>query len=325
IVGTHDPTITATQNDLMRALWLKNSSRGKEAWQVLGRAIRMAQGLGLHQQSKISQNANASVEETLSHLWYDEYKRKLWIKLFSWDSHMAFSLGQPRSINTSDCTIITPLDRDIPADPATTVPVALFPHEPPSSFTPHLFQYAVGQQIHESMSLGVHKPHLEDYSLVNTLQTRIRTLLSNLPPVHRPINPDRSWDTSHPHIPKQREQISTAANSFLMSLHRPHAKVHEASRHAAIDAALGTLDAQERLFNLMAKQYYNIYALSSYTIDAGILLAVSTLERPPSDLDTLHRICHAIEKAIYRFDLAKDRVPLAHRGSLVLRLCYQKM
>lgn len=42
IVGTNDPTITSTQNDLMRALWLKNSSRGKEAWQILGRAIRSA-------------------------------------------------------------------------------------------------------------------------------------------------------------------------------------------------------------------------------------------------------------------------------------------
>lgn len=238
---------------------------------------------------------------------------------------MAFSLGQPRAINSSDCTIVTPLDRDIPADPATTVPVALFPHEPPSSFTPHLFQYAVCQQIHEAMSLKAHKCHLEDYDLVEVLHSRIRTLLSNLPPVHRPVNPDRSWDVSHPHIPKQREQISTAANSFLMALHRPHAKVHAASRNAAISAALGTLDAQERLFSLMAKRYYNIYALSSYTIDAGILLAVSTLEHPPSDLDMLHRIRYAIEKAIYRLELAKERAPLAHRGSQILRLCYQKM
>ena len=45
----------------------------------------MAQGLGLHQQSKASQKAHAPVEETLSQLWYDEYKRKLWVKLFSWD------------------------------------------------------------------------------------------------------------------------------------------------------------------------------------------------------------------------------------------------
>lgn len=34
------PTITTVQSHLMRALWLKNSSRGREAWHVLGAAIR---------------------------------------------------------------------------------------------------------------------------------------------------------------------------------------------------------------------------------------------------------------------------------------------
>lgn len=42
VVGRHEPAITAVQNDLMRALWLKNSSRGREAWHVLGGAIRYA-------------------------------------------------------------------------------------------------------------------------------------------------------------------------------------------------------------------------------------------------------------------------------------------
>ena len=45
----------------------------------------MAQDLGLHLQSKVYQTAESGVEETLSQLWYDEYKRRLWIKLFSWD------------------------------------------------------------------------------------------------------------------------------------------------------------------------------------------------------------------------------------------------
>lgn len=42
VVGRHEPTITAVQNDVMRVLWLKNSSRGREAWHVLGGAIRLA-------------------------------------------------------------------------------------------------------------------------------------------------------------------------------------------------------------------------------------------------------------------------------------------
>lgn len=301
----------------------------------------MAQDLGLHQHSKVLQTPQSTVEETLGQLWYDEYKRRLWVKLFSWDrlsslgftsaicansdSHMAFTLGRPRAINSSDCTIAPPLDRDIPADPATTVPMALFPHEPPSSFTPHLFQYSVCQQIHEAMSLGIHTRHLEKYTLVNILHDRILSLLNNLPPVHRLANPDISWDASHPHIPKQRQQISTAASSFLMALHRPHTKVREASLHAAIEAALSTLDAQERLFDLMATGYYNIYALCVYTVDAAIFLSVIVLEYPPSDPTTSRRIHSAIEAAMCRLEMAQGRVSLASAGLQILKLCYHKM
>lgn len=240
-------------------------------------------------------------------------------------SHMAFTLGRPRAINCSDCTIVLPLDRNIPADPTMTIPMALFPQEPPSSFTPHLFQYAICQQIHEAMSLGVHKRHLEDYSLVKMFHDRILSLLSNLPPVYRLVNPDASWDSSHPHIPKQRQQISTAANSFLMALHRPHAKTRTFSRNAAIEAAICTLDAQEHLFDLMATQYYSIYALSVYTIDAAVFLSVTTVEHPPSDAGILYRHLHVIEKATRRLELAQERVSLANSGLQILKPCYQKL
>jgi hypothetical protein len=50
----------------------------------------MAQDLGLHRQAKVIQKAQSPLEETLDLLWYDEYKRRLWIKLFSWDR-----LGSP--------------------------------------------------------------------------------------------------------------------------------------------------------------------------------------------------------------------------------------
>lgn len=238
---------------------------------------------------------------------------------------MAFSLGRPRAINISDCTINPPLDCDIPADPSTRVPMTLAPHEPPSSYTPHLFQYAICQQAHEVMSLGANKKNFINYSSIQCTHDKILSLLSGLPPVHRPMNPDTSWDATYPHIPKQRQQISTAANSFLMALHRPHAATQTASRHAATQAALATLDAQERLFDLMATNYSSIYALCVYTLDAGIFLSVTILQHPPADLGMLHGILHAIRRAIHRLELAQERVSLAEPGSKVLKLCYQKM
>ncbi|KAJ5609184.1 hypothetical protein N7528_009751 [Penicillium herquei] len=217
-----------------------------------------------------------------------------------------------------------PLDRDIPADPAKTIPTALFPHEPPSSCTPHLFQYVVCQQIHEAMSLGLHRSHIEDYSQVEAIHDRVLSLLNNLPPVHRLANPDTSWDSTHTHIPKQRQQIATAAHSFLVSLHRPHSKTHVASRNAAIASAISILDAQERLFGLMATQYSNIYALSVYTADASIFLSVAILQYPPSDPALSERIDRAIEKARGRLEFTKERVPLANSALQILKLCHLK-
>ncbi|KAJ5723421.1 hypothetical protein N7488_001456 [Penicillium malachiteum] len=217
-----------------------------------------------------------------------------------------------------------PLDRDISADPAKTIPTALFSYEPPSSFTPHLFQYVVCQQIHEVMSLGLHRSHIEDYSRVEAIHDRVLSLLNNLPPVHRLANPDTSWDSTQTHIPKQRQQIATAAHSFLVSLHRPHSKTHVASRNAAIASALSILDAQERLFALMATQYSNIYALSIYTADASIFLSAATLQYPPSDPDLAEIIDRAVEKARSRLEFTKERVPLANSALQILKLCHLK-
>lgn len=40
LVGRSYPSLISVQHDLSRAIWLKNCSRGTEAWQSLGSAIR---------------------------------------------------------------------------------------------------------------------------------------------------------------------------------------------------------------------------------------------------------------------------------------------
>lgn len=40
LLGRHSSTLTAVEHDLLRSGWLKNYSRGTEAWHLLGSAIR---------------------------------------------------------------------------------------------------------------------------------------------------------------------------------------------------------------------------------------------------------------------------------------------
>jgi hypothetical protein len=240
-------------------------------------------------------------------------------------SHMALILGRPRTINASDCTVKAPLDCDIPEDPSKRVPSTTNPHDAPSSYSSHLFHYALGQKTHQMLSLGADKPHLKDYSVVRTLHDQVVSLLNALPPVVRPENPDVSWDLRCPNLPKQRQHISSAASSFLIALHRPHVALHTESRHAAIQAALDCLESQQRLFDLISRHHYKIYTLSFYTIDAGIFLSATTLEHWPLDHALLQHIQRVLRQAIIRLDAMKERNPMAKSGAQILTTCYLKI
>ena len=240
-------------------------------------------------------------------------------------SHMAWKLGQPRTINSSDCTIRTPLDCDIPVEPSSRVPAVLGEQEQPSSYTYHLFQYAISQKIHEAMTLGVDKRHTKNYKVATSIHDQVIALLEDLPPVVRLENPDTTWDSRCPIFPRQRQQIKTAAYSFLLALHRPHAGLHVASRQAAVEAALHILDAQEHLWELMKEHHLSSSAFASYTLDAGIFILITLAEYPLTDPDYLQRIRRAIREGIRRLGLSGEKNSFAKSGERLLVLCYQKM
>ncbi|KAK9350568.1 hypothetical protein V1505DRAFT_318406 [Lipomyces doorenjongii] len=325
ILGRHNSTVTAVQHDLMRALWLKNCSRATESWHSLGNAIRQAQELGLHLQCEVPQPANGDLGEMLARLWYDEYKRRLWVNLFIWDSHMALVLGRPRTIHANDCTIKTPTDCDIPEDPFTTVPTSIGATNVPSSYTPRLFMYEISQKIHKMRSLAADKRYISDYNVVKVLHEQVTSLLDRLPPVFRPGNPDLSWDSRCPNFARQRQQISNAASSFLMALHRPHAAIHKFSREAGIRAALNTLESQQRLFEMVSSHHHKFFSLSFYTIDAAMFLTATMIKHTPTDQDLLQNIYHSLRQAINRLLVIKERSPIAKSGVQVLAQCFQKI
>ena len=323
LLGRHSPTVMSVQHDLMRAFWAKNCSNGTESWYILGDAIRQAQDLGLHLRSDVPDQDG--VEKTLENLWYDEWKKRLFLSLFNWDAHMALVLGRPRSINAGDCTVDVPLDCNMPDSPRTTVPTKAALNRTPSQFTRHIFNNFISHKTHEMLSLGANRRYLKDYSIVTRLQGDVIRRLEELPPTSRPSNPDRSWDTIYPYLPKQREHILTFANSFLVALHRPHASVHEESRKVAILASLTTLESQQRLFEMMTPNHYRTFGASFYTIDAGLFVSTAILENPISDRNLLARIQTALAEAIRRLNVMKHRSPMAESGVKMLERCFEKI
>lgn len=324
LLGRRSPSITSVQADLMRCAWLKNDGRGAEAWYSLGSAVRQAQELGLHRQASRSVDASNITAENLKGLWHAEHKRRLWVTLFIWESHMSLQLGRPRMIHVSDCTLTDPIDCDFPLEPARTLFRTPGPGERPSSFTLQLVKYKIGHIIHRMMSIGATNPLLEDYGILQSLHDDVSELLKSLPPTMQLENPDTSWDVAYPSLVKQRLQISIVAYSFLVALHRPHASRHVSSRRNATDAAIRSLEASHELFNRSEPHHYKIYTLVFYTIDLGIFLAAAAIKYHNTATETRRRIDQTLEQAVRRLGVLKDRNTAARYGEATLRRCIQK-
>ncbi|KAK9241778.1 fungal-specific transcription factor domain-containing protein [Lipomyces tetrasporus] len=324
LLGRQTPTITAVQADLLRCAWLKNSGQGTESWYSLGNAIRQAQELGLHLQADRAEDDRDDMGETLKALWYDEHRKRLWATLFSWESHMALTLGRPRMINAIDCTVTAPIDCDFPLEPARTMFTPTGSNDRPSSYTLQLVKYEVAQKIHRMMSIGATNSRLRDYRVIQTFHDEIVELLNGLPPAMRLETPDLSWDLQCPDLVKQRLQISIVANSFLMALHRPHASGNVTSRQSAIEAALQVLDASHQLFERSQKHHHKIYTLVFHTIDAGIFLSAAA--RLPAIASGIRGpIYRTLDQAVARLRVLKERNSAAYFGEQVLMRCFQKL
>lgn len=317
-------TITSVQADLMRCAWLKNDGRGSEAWYSLGNAVRQAQELKIHRETDVTMNANETTAETLRDLWYDQHKRRLWVTLFIWESHMSLQLGRPRLINVSDCTLTDPIDCDLPLEPARTLVRVPEPDERPSSFTLQLVKFKIGCMIHRMLSTGATSPILEDYSIVQSLQDDLSHILASLPRAMQVEKPDTSWDLMYPGLVKQRLQISIVVFSFQLALHRTHASRHVSSRQMAKEAAIRTLEASHELFERSQPHHHKIYTLVFYTIDSGIFLAVTAIKHYTAASEERQRIFRSLKQAVGRLSVLKDRNIAAQHGEKVLEKCIQK-
>lgn len=228
--------------------------------------FRQAQELELHLEAK----AHAT---NFHAFWTDQFRKRIWAKLFSWDSHMSLNLGRPRFINMDDCTVHTPLDCDFPAEPGTTAPSSQVVTS--SLYTPHCFMLQISRLIHRAMSSGAHRAVPGDPRLVDTFHHEVTHLLQALPPLMQLTQPGEDRRDGL-YLSGKRLQIAITANAFLLALHRQHAQIRPESRIAAVHAALNILSAQQRLSNLLNDVHYKLYMLSYYTVDASLFLASLT-------------------------------------------------
>ncbi|GAB1194137.1 hypothetical protein APSETT444_003378 [Aspergillus pseudonomiae] len=268
-----------------------------------------------------------------------DFLRASWLKNFgrgieAWHSAanaislMAMILGRPRIIHPDDCNMKPPIDCNIPKDPSKTVPMTVQPGEPPNGPTTvsaGLFRYDLACKFHELRALKADRPHLKDHTIIKGLHEQVISLLENVPPYLRFKNPDPSWDREYPFLPQLREEVFMTANLFLMTLHRPHILASAESRKAALEAALATLESQQRFFGQTSEHQYPLFGLAFYTIDASILLSIIVASYPPHSHEPRQYVYHVLQQAIERLSHIQPYNPIARAGLGIVQRCYEKL
>lgn len=102
--------IVLTQSALLLGFWFPGTENHTASWHWTGRAISIAQSLGLHRNSDAKQT-NKAVSESRRRIW-----RRIWWACFFRDRWLSFGMGRPMRINEDDCDVPKPTTEDILGD-----------------------------------------------------------------------------------------------------------------------------------------------------------------------------------------------------------------
>ncbi|KAJ4271686.1 hypothetical protein NW762_000391 [Fusarium torreyae] len=169
--------------------WFKSEARFIECWHVLNSAVREAQELSIHQESKAGQLSEFDLE----------MRRRVWCILDTWDWQLSTLLGRPVIIDRADCDVGLPSLR-----------LEDFQYSP---LTHMKMQSRLIQQIFKRF--GPTK-NIVAHADVQEYQGIIEAWIKTFPSPFDVHNPNRSLDTPCPWIILHRHLIRTVAFSMLL-------------------------------------------------------------------------------------------------------------
>lgn len=318
LLGKRDITVVTVQAGFLRTSFLKNSGLITESWHSLGQTIRDAQEMGMHKD--LVDRTAKSPEEALQTLWYVELRRRLWVLLQMWDTHMALVLSRPTSIDFTDVKIVLPIDVPFAPNRKGTPPLPRSESDPPTPLTFFLCYCKLLPIMIDILALEKEGSHPKDYTMVEKVHLDIVKAREGLPPCFRIENADTTWD-DHPEchwLGATRQLFETESGFMAMSLHKPYIFTNSKSRHEALKAGLKILGAQRQLFKRIRAQHYRMFNLVLSTFDANVLVAAIYIlyptENPQHLADALQHSTWAME----RFDTMSERNQLAKAALSVL-------
>ncbi|KAH6900195.1 hypothetical protein B0T10DRAFT_534696 [Thelonectria olida] len=168
---------------------LKSKARFVECWHVLRSAIREAQELSIHQESRVDQMPEFELA----------IRRRLWCVLNTWDWQISTLLGRPIIIDRADCKVGLPS-------------LAL----KGTQYSPLTHMKMQSSLIHILFGRFGLTKNIIDPKDVQEYQETIQRWIKDFPPPYDANTPDKSLGMTYPWIVLHRHYLRTITFSMLL-------------------------------------------------------------------------------------------------------------
>jgi hypothetical protein len=254
------------------ACYEKNEGNIKDAWFILGYAIRVVQDLGLHVED------TRIVKRHMNDLEYDMGRRAFW-NLYIWDRFLSLFLDRAPCIVDSHCSTDLPKMRLL--NPALGAAA-------PDIFTERILQVRLSKFL---SSLSVVTPYdpiatEEDYAKLG------RSFISQLPRAFDLYAPDTQWDSKLPHLSRQRQTLRIAIYIGVCQMFQPLLSLNASHVHSMLQferdllvqhrehlvrSAIEVLSSVNKVHRLMGGGTHRFFMLSFCTFQPAMLLCLHLL------------------------------------------------
>ncbi|KAK7752896.1 hypothetical protein SLS62_005055 [Diatrype stigma] len=325
LLGKRQMSIVTVLAGWVRAGFLKYTGQVTESWHQVGTAIRDAQEIGLHRDQYDPQPTPDDDSDTILHkLWMSQFRRRVWMTLLSWDLHTGAVLGRPTSIDFRQINRSMPIDVVLPNEKKKMPLVPRGEGDPPTPLTRAIWGFELMRPLREILDLEKEGPFPKDFTKVDRLHQKLLDIQASTPAPFRLENPDTRFD-DRPEcwwLPLVRPNLPQLMAFNFMALHRPYIFTRAASRHEALKASLGMLEAQRIYFSVMKPHQFRTFGLFFGTFDAVVMLASIYILFPREHVELLPTAVQHFRWAVERFERMAERNRLAQAALGVLRAIY---
>jgi hypothetical protein len=328
LLGKRNTTLVAVQAGFLRTQFMKNCGLVPESWHNLSQTIRDAQEIGLHKEVfEYRRKPEATPEEVLENLWFEQLRRRVWMLLSLWDIHMAVVLGRPTTIDSRDGKPTFPIDAPIPKNRREIAPAPRTDNDPPTPLTMLLWNVEVAAPLWDIFNLEKEDPRQNNIAKVEKMHKLLNQIAMHCPPFFRHENPDTTFDhlPECSWLPAARQYFRNGTNFTIMALHRPYIFTNPSSRTAALKAGLEILRAQRAYFNLIRVNHYKMFALVLNTFDAIILCAAIYILHPCENGEDLDDVLQHYHFCMERFETMSGRNTMANGALQVLKAIHVRL